>query len=95
MRVMLSNYAVVITKEGPMGVQSRDEVKDIIMHHFGIRKHKFYVFRSFHEPGIAIFMETNDRDVVFVVSIDSDEPIELCFHALDIDLFRDRENLPY
>jgi hypothetical protein len=33
---MLSSRAMIIMEEGPMGVQSKEEVKDIILHHFGI-----------------------------------------------------------
>jgi hypothetical protein len=43
---MLVEHAVVITEEGPRGAQSREEVKDIIFHTFGIRKHGFFVYRS-------------------------------------------------
>jgi hypothetical protein len=35
---MLSNHAVVITDEGPLGVRSKEGVKEIILHHFGISK---------------------------------------------------------
>jgi hypothetical protein len=40
-REMLTTHAVVITDEGPMAVHSREEVKNIILHHFGIRKHEY------------------------------------------------------
>lgn len=41
---MLTEHAVVITDEGPLEVRSREEVKEIILHHFGISKHAFYVY---------------------------------------------------
>jgi hypothetical protein len=43
-RRMLTEHAVVITDEGPLEVRSREEVKEIILHHFGISKHAFYVY---------------------------------------------------
>jgi chlorite dismutase len=42
-REILTSHARVITKEGHMGVQSRDEVKGIIYQQFGVRKHEFFV----------------------------------------------------
>jgi hypothetical protein len=91
---MLSKLAVVIMDEGPMAVRSREEVKDIIAHHFGVRKHEFFVYRSFPEPFIAIFAESHSRDVVFAAASAIDGPIELGFHAWDLDRFGDRENIP-
>jgi hypothetical protein len=38
---MLSLHAIVITEEGPLGVQFQEEVNDLISHHFGIHKHFF------------------------------------------------------
>jgi hypothetical protein len=60
----LTDHAIVITKKGPMGVRSHEEVKDIIQHHFGIRKHEFSVVRSHPEPFPALFHATHDRDVI-------------------------------
>jgi hypothetical protein len=42
-----------------------DEVQDLIFHHFGIRKHEFYVYRSLPAPFIVIFSEKHARDLVF------------------------------
>jgi hypothetical protein len=92
---MLSKLTVVITDEGPMAVRSREEVKDIIAHHFGVRKQEFFVYRIFREPFIAIFVESRARDVVFAAGRAIDGPIELGFHAWDLDRFGDRENIPY
>jgi hypothetical protein len=92
---LLTKHAVVIMDEGPLAVQSREEVKDIIMHHFGIMKHVFYVYRSFPEPFVAVFLESHDRDVVFAAGRAIDGPIELGFHDWDIDRFGDREIIPY
>jgi hypothetical protein len=44
---MLTNHNVVITEEGPMSVCSKEEVKEILMHHFVIRKHDCYIYRSY------------------------------------------------
>jgi hypothetical protein len=78
---MLSNHAMVITDEGPLGVRSKEGVKEIILHHFGISKHSFYVYQSYLEPFIAIFPKSHDRDVVFATDRAIDGPIELNFHA--------------
>jgi hypothetical protein len=43
---LLMDRAIIITEEGPMGVRSREELKDIIQHHLGISKHEFYVYHS-------------------------------------------------
>jgi hypothetical protein len=94
-RAMLDNHAVVIIDEGAMGVQSQEEVKDIIHHHFGIRKHECYVYRSYPEPFIAVFSDSHDRDVVFAAAKAIDGPVVLAFHAWDLDRFGDRANIPY
>jgi hypothetical protein len=64
-RFLLTNHALVITQEGPMGVQSREEVKTLIMHYFGIRKHELYVYRSRSESFIVIFSKGHARNLVF------------------------------
>jgi hypothetical protein len=71
----------VITKEGLMGVQSREEVKTLITHHFGIQKHELYVYRSQPKPFIVIFSEGRARDLVFAAGRLIDGPIELAFHS--------------
>jgi hypothetical protein len=80
-QLLLSNHALVISNIGPMGIQSRDEVKTLIMHHFGIRKHELYVYRSCPEPFIVIFSKGHARDLVFAAGRLIDGPIELFFHA--------------
>jgi hypothetical protein len=92
---LLMNHAVVITEEGPMGIQSRDEVKNIIFSQFGIPKHEYYVDRSYQELFIAIFLESHNRDVLLAAGRAVEGTIELCFHAWDLYRFGDRENLPY
>jgi hypothetical protein len=62
-RQMLTLHAIIISDEGQLRVQSREEVKDLIFHHFGIRKHDFYVYRSCPEPFVAFFHDPHDRDV--------------------------------
>jgi hypothetical protein len=94
-RQMLSNHAVVITDKGPMRVQTREEVNDIILHQFGIRKHECYVYRSYPKPFVAMFHGSHDRDVVFDGEKVMDDPIELRFHEWGLDWFGDREVIPY
>jgi hypothetical protein len=86
---------VVIFDEGPMVVPSREEVKDTIFHHFGIRRHEFSVTHSSPESFVAFFHETHDCDIVFVAGRAVDGPIELRFQEWDLDRFGDRELLPY
>jgi hypothetical protein len=85
----------VITKEGLMGVQSREEVKTLITHHFGIQKHELYVYRSQPKPFIVIFSEGRARDLVFAAGRLIDGPIELAFHSWDLDRFGSRDITPY
>jgi hypothetical protein len=86
---------VAIIEEGPMGVRSRDEVKDIIWHHFSTRKHEFYIYHSYPELFVAYFHEAEARDVVFATARVVEGPIELEFHAWDIDRFGDKGLIPY
>jgi hypothetical protein len=78
-----------------MGVQSREEVKDIIQHYFGISKHEFSVYRSNPEPFLAIFHDSHDRDVVFAAGRLVDGPLEFGFHAWELNRFGVRKSIPY
>jgi hypothetical protein len=80
-RRLLANHAVLITDEGPMRIKSREEVKDVISHHFGIRKHVFYVYRHSPDLVVAVFVESHDRGIIFVAARVVEGPIELGFHA--------------
>lgn len=92
---MMRNHAVVVTEEGPLGLQSKEELKDIIRLHFGIRKHEFYAYRSYPDPFVLIFPEAHDRDVVFAAGRLVDGPIELRFHLWDLDRFGDCCMIPF
>jgi hypothetical protein len=94
-RQLLTVHAVVVTDEGPMGIQAKEEVKNIICHHFGIQELDFYVYHCSPESFIAFFYDTHDRDVVFVAGRVVDGPMELGFHAWDLDRFGERELMPY
>jgi hypothetical protein len=52
---MLSNFALIIKEEGMLGLHSCEELKDLIAHQFGFRKHEFYVYRSCPDPFMIIF----------------------------------------
>jgi hypothetical protein len=91
---MLAEHAVII-EEGSLSVRSTKEVKDILLHHFGIHKHKCYVYHSYPKPFTAIFPNSHARDLVFDAARVIDGPIELAFHAWNLDQFGDRENIPY
>jgi hypothetical protein len=77
----LSSHAILISDVGPRRVQSREEVKEVIQLHLGIRKHDFVVFRSNPKPFIAIFNDPNARDFVFAATHVADGPIEINFHG--------------
>jgi hypothetical protein len=47
------------------------------------------------KPFTIIFLEVHDRDLVFAAGRAMDGPIELTFHAWDLDLFGERQILPY
>lgn len=76
-RKMLTILAVLITEEGQLAVQSRDEVKDILLHRLGVRKHECYVYRSAPEPFIVIFSDVETRDLVLNASRVVDGPFHL------------------
>jgi hypothetical protein len=85
-RMLLTNHALVISDEGPLAVQSKEEVNNLIMHHFGIRKHELYVYHSHLEPFIIVFSEGHARDLVFAAGRLVDGPI---------DRFGTRDCIPY
>jgi hypothetical protein len=92
---LLTSRALVITEEGPLTIQSKEEVKSIIMHHFGIRKHELHIYRSYPEPFLVLFSEIHDRDLVFAVGKVIEGPFELGFHSWELDRFGDRQIIPY
>jgi hypothetical protein len=95
MCIMLTNHALVISDEGLLAVQSREEVKDLIIQHFDIRKHELYVYRSHPEPFIIVFSEGRARDFVFATRRLVEGPTELSFHSWDLDQFGTRDCIPY
>jgi hypothetical protein len=94
-RYLLTNYALIVKEEGSLGLRSSEELKDLILHHFGIRKHEIYAYRSSPDPFIAIFSERRGRDLVFAAGRIIDGPVELRFRAWDLDEFGDRAIVPY
>jgi hypothetical protein len=92
---LLTIRAIVITDEGSMSAHSREEVKDIIQFHFGINKLEFSVYRSNPEPFLAMFRDEHDRDAIFADRRVVDGPIELGFHAWEVDRFGERGLLPF
>jgi hypothetical protein len=55
---MLTNHVMVVVDVGALGVQSREEVKDLIMHHFGVRKHELYVYHSQPRISLSYFLRS-------------------------------------
>jgi hypothetical protein len=92
---ILVSHTLLITDDGPMAVRLREEVKDLIHLQFGISKHGFSVYRNNPGPFLAIFHEARDRDVLFVVGRVVEGPVELGFHALDLDRDGTREIIPF
>jgi hypothetical protein len=45
-RILLTNHALVIVEVRALVMQSREEVKNLISRHFGVRKHELYVYHS-------------------------------------------------
>jgi hypothetical protein len=78
---MIGHHALLVSKEGPRGVASREEVAVIIGHHFDLLRYEFQVFRSNLDPFIVVFSERSVRDVVFARGRVSDGPIKLLFHS--------------
>jgi hypothetical protein len=62
---MLSRLALLVTEEGLMRLRSTEDVKDIIFHHFRIRKYELCVYHSRPDPFLVIFPDRHARDVVF------------------------------
>jgi hypothetical protein len=64
-RDLLMNHALIVKEEGPLGLQCSEELMYFIVHHFIIRKHKFYVYHGYPDPFIIVFLEKHDIDMVF------------------------------
>jgi hypothetical protein len=84
-----------VKEEGPLALRSSEELKDLILHHFGNHKHEFYAYRSFPDPYIVIFSERSAQDLVFAVGRLIDGPVELRFKAWELDEFGERAIIPY
>jgi hypothetical protein len=65
----LLRHAIVVMDDGSLAVRSREEVKDIIQLHFGIRKHEFSVIYSHLEPFTIVFHDSHFRDVLFTAGV--------------------------
>jgi hypothetical protein len=94
-REMLTHHAMLVTEEGPLGVASHEEVAEIIGHHFDLLRYEFHVFHSHPESFIILFSECAARDIVFARGKISNGPVELRFHAWDVDHFAERTVMPY
>jgi hypothetical protein len=81
--------------EGPLGLRSPEELKEVIFHQFGFRKHEFYAYRSYPHPFILIFSDSHTRDVVFAAGHTVDGPVELRFKAWELDELGDMSMIPF
>jgi hypothetical protein len=84
-RRLFTNHALVV--KGALGLRSPEELKGLILHHFGIRKHEFYIYHCHPTPFILLFLDVHDRDVVFAAGKIIEGPIELSFLAWEVDAF--------
>jgi hypothetical protein len=91
---VLSKHALLVTKEGPLGVVSREEVVDIICHHFSLLRYEFHIFCSSPELFMVIFSKRAAYDLVFGRGRVADGPLDLRFHSWDIDRFGERVIIP-
>jgi hypothetical protein len=94
-REMLTQHALLITEEDPLGVASREEVAEIISHNFGLPGYEFHIFRSNPEPFIVIFSDRATRDIVFARGRVQDGLVDLRFHTKEADRFGERVLIPY
>jgi hypothetical protein len=92
---LLSHHALVVTEHGPLGLRSVEELKDLLSHHFDLRKHEIYVYRSHPAPFIIIFSEKHVCDVVFAAGGVIEWPIELQFKSWEVDEFGYRLIIPF
>jgi hypothetical protein len=74
---MLMHHAVIVTEEGPRGVASKEEVVDIIEHHFSLLRYEFNVIRTNPEPFLILFSDRAARDLVFARGRVIDGPVQL------------------
>jgi hypothetical protein len=95
MKKLLSRFALLVKEEGPLGLSSAEELREVIHHQFSIRKHELFAYRSHPDPFVVIFSEENSRDVVFTAGRVIDGPLELSFNSWDLDALRDRVIIPY
>jgi hypothetical protein len=94
-RSMLVHHALIITEEGARGVASKEEVVDIVEHHFGLLRYEFNVICTNLEPFIIIFSDRAARDLVFARGKVVDGSAELRFHLWDPDRFGELVLLPF
>jgi hypothetical protein len=92
---MLSCLMLLVKEEGPLGLRSTEELRDVLFHHFGIRKHELCVYRSHPHPFIMILPDRHARDIVFGAGRVINGPIELSFSSWDLDELGDRTIIPY
>lgn len=92
---LLSEHGVLVTEHGALGVASKEELKDVIVHHFGVRRHEFQVFRGCPEPFLLLFSEQSHRDIVFAKGGIVEGPYEFRFHLWDGDLHGSKLLIPY
>jgi hypothetical protein len=78
---MLMNHALVVKEEGSLGLRSVEELKGVIFHHFGFRKHEVCSYHSFPDPFILIISDRHARDVVFVAVRAVEGPVQLRFNS--------------
>jgi hypothetical protein len=91
---ILSCLTLLVKEVGVVGLRSTEELKDVLFHHFGIRKHELYVYHSHPHPFVVVFPDRHARDI-FAAGRVINGPIELSFSAWDLDELGDHTIIPY
>lgn len=92
---LLTSRALLMIEEGPVGVVSREEVAEIIMHHFRFCKYELEVFRTQPEPFLVIFKDQHARDRVYARGRLEEGPYAFQFHSWPVDRHGPRVILPF
>jgi hypothetical protein len=76
-------------------VASCEDVAEIIGYNFDLLRYKYHVFRSHLKLFIVLFSDRAARDAVFARGKVFYGPVELQFHAWDMDRCAKRTLLPF
>lgn len=92
---MLTTRALVVKDEGVLGVSSKEELKEAIIHHFNLREYELEVFQNYPEHFLVIFRSEEARNLVFARGRLVEGPFDFRFRLWNVDLHGDRRLLPF